>query len=117
MNLLNLILKSGKLDREKSTQSFNAEFLFSTPLVVNIVFFMSTRFRTKNIEKTVSAAAGSDEKDSDHGNQSLDTKPCSLDHVDPDNLSDSISVPREMVRNIAKKARQLHENKIQILCT
>ena len=49
MNLLNLILKSGKLDREKSTQSFNAEFLPSTPLVVNIVFFVSARFQTSKI--------------------------------------------------------------------
>jgi hypothetical protein len=32
-----------------ATQSFNAEFLFSTPLVVNILFFMSARFRTKKI--------------------------------------------------------------------
>jgi hypothetical protein len=43
------ISKSGKLDREKSTQSFNAEFLLSTALVVNIVFFMSARFRTSKI--------------------------------------------------------------------
>jgi hypothetical protein len=42
-------LKSCKLDREKSTQSFNAEFLPSTPLVVNIVFFVSARFQTSKI--------------------------------------------------------------------
>jgi hypothetical protein len=62
--------------------------------------FLSDVMEEKLSEKTARAAAGSDETESDHGNQSVDTKPCPLDHVDLDILSDSISVPRETVRNL-----------------
>ena len=93
--------------RQKHTRLYWNQKVRTSDNAISFESKKSDVMEEKLTEKTVSAAAGSDEKDSDHGNQSLDTKPCPLDHVDPDNLSDSISVPREMVRNIAKKARQL----------
>jgi hypothetical protein len=93
--------------RQKHTRLYWNQKVRTSDNAISFESKKSDVMEEKLSEKTVSAAAGSDETDSDHGNQSLDTKPCPLDHVDPDNLSDSISVPRERVRNIAKKARQL----------
>ena len=93
--------------RQKYTRLYWNQKVRTSDNAISFESKKSDVMEEKLSEKTARAAAGSDETESDHGNQSVDTKPCPLDHVDLDILSDSISVPRETVRNIAKKARQL----------
>ena len=93
--------------RQKHTRLYWNQKVTTSDNAISFESKKSDVMEEKLIEKTISAAIGSDETDYVHGNQSLDTKQCLLDHVDLDILSDSISVQRETVRNIAKKAMQL----------